>query len=52
MEGGDNGTPVACNPSTITGQAFAGLAQNVIQQVEIRNATLPETQIVKMSAKK
>ncbi len=51
-EGGDSGIPVACNPDSITGQAFAELAQNVIKQVEIRNKTLPETQKVDISVKK
>lgn len=50
-EGGDNGIPVACNPDTITGQAFIDLARNVVEQVEIRNATLPETQQVKIFIK-
>ncbi|MBR5375002.1 MAG: Mrp/NBP35 family ATP-binding protein [Paludibacteraceae bacterium] len=45
-EGGDNGEPVACNPDSITGQAFAELAKRVVEQVEIRNSTLPETQVV------
>jgi ATP-binding protein involved in chromosome partitioning len=50
-EGGDNGVPVACNPDSITGQAFADLARNVVEQVEIRNQTLPETKKVETSAK-
>jgi len=51
-EGGDNGVPVACNPESITGQAFADLARNVVEQVEIRHKTLPETKRVETSAKK
>ena len=51
-EGGDSGTPVACNPNTITGKAFAALAQNVVNQLEIRNLTLQKTQIVKIVEKK
>lgn len=50
-EGGDNGVPVACDPTTITGQAFAELAQNVAKQVEIRNATMPETKKVNVTHK-
>jgi len=50
-EGGDSGTPVACNPDSITGLAFLDLARNVVEQVKIRNATLPETQKVEISAK-
>ncbi|MCD8261706.1 MAG: Mrp/NBP35 family ATP-binding protein, partial [Bacteroides sp.] len=36
-EGGDNGTPVALNSDTVTGQAFAELAAKVVEQVDIRN---------------
>jgi len=50
-EGGDSGIPAACNPDTITGQAFIDLARNVVEQVEIRNSTLPETQKVEISVK-
>ncbi|MCQ2218064.1 MAG: Mrp/NBP35 family ATP-binding protein [Paludibacteraceae bacterium] len=47
-EGGDGGKPVACDPETITGAAFAELARNVVAQVEKRNATLPETKKVEV----
>ena len=47
-EGGDNGTPVACDENTITGKAFAELAQSVVEQVNIRNTTLPETKKVEI----
>lgn len=47
-EGGDNGTPVACDENTITGKAFAELAQRVVEQVNIRNTTLPETKKVEI----
>ncbi|MBP5456699.1 MAG: Mrp/NBP35 family ATP-binding protein [Paludibacteraceae bacterium] len=47
-EGGDGGVPVACNPESVTGVAFAELAKNVVEQVEIRNSTLPETQKVEV----
>ncbi len=50
-EGGDSGVPVACDPTTITGQAFAELAKNVAKQVEIRNATMPETKKVNVTHK-
>ena len=50
-EGGDSGVPVACDPNTITGQAFAELAKNVAKQVEIRNATMPETKKVNVTHK-
>lgn len=45
-EGGDNGTPVALNENSITGQAFMQLAVNVIEQTNLRNDTLAPTQIV------
>lgn len=51
-EGGDNGVPVACDPNSINGKAFADLAQMVIKQVEIRNSTMPETQKVEITTKK
>ncbi len=50
-DGGDSGKPVACDPDSITGKCFADLAQNVVEQVEIRNATLPETQKVNVTRK-
>ncbi|GHT28975.1 iron-sulfur cluster carrier protein [Bacteroidia bacterium] len=45
-EGGDNGKPVALNPETITGAAFQALAQNVVEQVRLRDETKPPTQRV------
>ena len=45
-EGGDNGTPVALNEDSITGQAFIELARNVVEQTEKRNAEMAPTQIV------
>ena len=48
-EGGDNGLPVALNDDTLTGQAFAVLADNVVRQIELRNATMAPTRIVEVS---
>ena len=48
-EGGDNGKPVACDPYTVTGLAFAELAKMVVQQVEKRNKELPETKKVNVN---
>ena len=48
-EGGDNGTPVALNPDTITGAAFRELAENVVGQVDIRNKQQAPTQRVQVS---
>lgn len=45
-EGGDNGEPVALNEDSITGQAFAQLARNVVAEAERRNANQAPTKIV------
>ena len=46
-EGGDNGCPVALDDTTMTGLAFRNLAEAVVHQVEVRNATQEATRIVK-----
>ena len=46
-EGGDNGRPVAMDDDTMTGAAFRHLAEAVVQQVAVRNATQEATRIVK-----
>ena len=48
-EGGDNGRPVALNPDTATGMAFAELARQVVLSVDRRNETLPPTDKVKVA---
>lgn len=45
-EGGDNGTPVALNPDTITGLAFRDLAQSVAVATDARNHQQPPTKAV------
>lgn len=45
-EGGDSGMPAALDENTLVGKAFKHLAQNVAQQIAIRNATQPATQKV------
>lgn len=50
-EGGDQGRPVALNTDSVTGQAFADLAQNVIAAVNLRNQNAP-TQKVEVHLKK
>lgn len=50
-EGGDSGEPVALNVDSIIGLAFAELAQKVVNAVEVRNQTLPPTQIVEIKTK-
>ncbi|MGN0036498.1 MAG: P-loop NTPase [Bacteroidaceae bacterium] len=46
-EGGDAGEPVALNADSITGRAFAELADRVVEQTEHRNRTQAPTEIVK-----
>lgn len=50
-EGGDNGKPVALDKTSVSGIAFADLAQNVVKSTEERNATLAPTQIVETDKK-
>ncbi len=50
-EGGDEGSPSASDPQSITGLAFAGLAEKVVRQLDLRNATLDPTQKVKITKK-
>ena len=50
-EGGDNGRPVALDDTTMTGLAFSNLAEAVVRQVEVRNATQEATHIVKTTTK-
>jgi ATP-binding protein involved in chromosome partitioning len=47
-EGGDNGIPVAWEDDSTIGNAFTELADNVIQQLEIRNANLKPTERVRV----
>lgn len=48
-EGGDDGQPVTLNPNSITGMAFAQLAERVIEAVDKRNRELPKTGIVEIT---
>ncbi len=48
-EGGDEGLPVALKTDSITGMAFAELADNVVEAVDRRNRELPKTEIVEMA---
>ncbi|MDO5664353.1 MAG: Mrp/NBP35 family ATP-binding protein [Bacteroidia bacterium] len=50
-EGGDDGQPVALNLDSITGMAFAQLADNVVAAVDKRNWELPKTGIVEITTK-
>lgn len=48
-ESGDSGKPVAMNPFTIEGKAFAELAEKVAEEVDKRNKLLPPTQKVQIT---
>lgn len=48
-EGGDAGQPVSVEKDSVTGQAFAALAREVVKQVGIRNETQDPTQIVQIT---
>jgi ATP-binding protein involved in chromosome partitioning len=50
-EGGDNGIPVALKEDSVTGQAFAEVAKNVVHRVHIRNIQMAPTKKVKVSRK-
>ncbi len=50
-EGGDKGEPSALNPDSVTGKAFADLAEAVVEAVEKRNQNLPPTRIVEITKK-
>lgn len=50
-EGGDLGVPVAVNEDSITGKAFAEIAENVIRETNLRNENLDPTRKVKVSRK-
>jgi ATP-binding protein involved in chromosome partitioning len=47
-ESGDAGKPVALDEHTLTGQAFAALASDLVEQVAKRNAGMAPTEIVRM----
>jgi ATP-binding protein involved in chromosome partitioning len=50
-ESGDEGHPVALNADSITGMAFAELADHLVVAVDKRNRELPPTQIVGVAKK-
>ena len=48
-EAGDNGSPIALSEDSLTGQAFMALAEAVVVQTELRNATQPATKRVEVT---
>ena len=49
-ESGDNGIPVALDNTSIVGLAFRELAENIAQQIAIRNSTIAPTKMVEMKS--
>ena len=49
-ESGDNGKPVALDDTSIVGKAFRILAENIAQQIAIRNSTMAPTKIVEIKS--
>jgi len=47
-EGGDSGKPVALSDESTTGMAFSELAERVVRSVEVRNLSMPVTQVVEL----
>ncbi len=47
-ESGDQGSPVALDPDTVTGRAFLQLAARVVRQVDRRNVEMPPTHVVEV----
>jgi ATP-binding protein involved in chromosome partitioning len=50
-EGGDQGTPPASQPDTVTGMAFAGVGKALIHQVHLRNIERAPTKKVNITRK-
>jgi ATP-binding protein involved in chromosome partitioning len=50
-EGGDNGVPVATDPTSVNGSAFTEVAKNVVHQVHIRNIEKAPTKKVVITRK-
>ena len=50
-EGGDSGNPVAYEAESITGKAFAGIAESVKHRVHLRNIQMAPTKKVKIERK-
>jgi ATP-binding protein involved in chromosome partitioning len=50
-EAGDDGEPIALKEDSMVGQAFVSLAERMVQRVEHRNQTMPETKVVEIKNK-
>ncbi|MEY4925930.1 MAG: ATP-binding protein Mrp/Nbp35 family, partial [Bacteroidota bacterium] len=51
-EAGDFGTPIVVRNEPITADAFRSVAQKLLQQVAIRNETMPATKTIEMDIRK
>ena len=47
-EAGDDGTPIVARNEPITSDAFRNAAKKLLQQVAVRNETMPATQVIAM----
>ncbi|MBS4043160.1 MAG: Mrp/NBP35 family ATP-binding protein [Chitinophagaceae bacterium] len=47
-EAGDSGTPAMANTDELSKEAFSNFAGNVVRNIAIRNANLPQTKIIEM----
>ena len=50
-ESGDQGAPIVMNYDSMVGQSFLSLAQSVVTQTNLRNASQPKTQRVQVDGK-
>ena len=47
-EGGDAGTPAMANTDALSKEAFSNFAGNVVRNIAVRNANLPQTKVIEM----
>jgi ATP-binding protein involved in chromosome partitioning len=47
-EGGDAGTPAMSNTDSLSKEAFSNFASNVVRNIAVRNANLPQTKVIEM----
>lgn len=47
-EGGDNGTPAMADAASLSKEAFENFAGNVVRNIAVRNANLPQTKVIEM----
>ncbi len=47
-EAGDAGTPAMANTDSLSKEAFSNFAGNVVRNIAVRNANLPQTKVIEM----